>query len=258
MSLSDWWQRQIRAFGGRGDGASGADRLHAMLGRLDSIARAQSPWDVRWVVADVESSGLNPQRDSLIAIGAVAVVGGQICVGDSFEMVIKQATPSTEANILIHRIGGDAQLNGDDPHTVLHAFAEYVGTSPLVGFHAGFDEAMLTRAYREVLSVTPRREWLDLAALAPAIVPASIPSGSRQRDKNTPPSLPFPSPTSLDGWLARFEVEIGLRHNAAADAFGTAQLLQALLPFAKNRKLESVADVLEEARAQAWLTRGRA
>jgi DNA polymerase III subunit epsilon len=237
MSLGDWWRRQTK-------GLAGAASRSAMLGALDDDVLAQSPEEVRWVVADVESSGLNPNKDSLIAIGAVAVVNGQISLSDSFEMVIKQTVPSSDANILIHRIGGDAQLNGDAARDVLQTFAAYVGASPLVGYHAGFDEAMLLRAYRDVLNVTPRREWLDLASLAPAIVPA----------EGKPVA---PPPKSLDGWLARFGVEIELRHNAAADAFGTAQLLQTLLPFAKNRKLNAVASVLDEARAQAWLARGR-
>jgi DNA polymerase III, epsilon subunit and related 3''-5'' exonucleases len=38
----------------------------------------------RCVVVDVETSGLNLMKDRLISIGAVAVVNGQIALGDSF------------------------------------------------------------------------------------------------------------------------------------------------------------------------------
>ena len=69
--------------------------------------RQNTPFnESRYVVVDVESSGLNISRDRLIAIGAVAVANGRIRLDDSFEIVLQQAQVSEKDNILIHGIGG--------------------------------------------------------------------------------------------------------------------------------------------------------
>ena len=44
---------------------------------------------VRFVVLDSETTGLDPQRDRLITIGAVAVQDREIVLEDSFEVLLK-------------------------------------------------------------------------------------------------------------------------------------------------------------------------
>ena len=61
----------------------------------------------RWVVVDVETSGMDVTNDALISIGAVAIVDGRVVPGDSLEIVVKQATASSRENILVH---GDGYL----------------------------------------------------------------------------------------------------------------------------------------------------
>ena len=102
----------------------------------------------RFIVVDVESSGLDVFHDRLIAIGAVAVDGGRIALADHFYAVLRQRVASDEANILVHGIGGTAQVEGIEPRAALLAFLEFAGKSPLVAFHAPFDEIMLRRAMR--------------------------------------------------------------------------------------------------------------
>ena len=51
--------------------------------------------DGRYVVVDVETSGLDMKRDRLIAIGAVAVVEARIDPADSFAAVLRQEVVSS-------------------------------------------------------------------------------------------------------------------------------------------------------------------
>ncbi len=163
----------------------------------------------RWVVVDVETTGLDAQTDSLLAIGAVALRQEGIDPGDSFEAVVRPPAISDRANILVHRIGAQQQAAGEPASTACERFVAFVGNSPLVGYHLSFDQAFLSKAIRAAGWTVPQR-WLDLAELAPALHPAV-------------------DARSLDDWLALVEITVAERHSAVSDALATAMLFQWLL-----------------------------
>jgi DNA polymerase-3 subunit epsilon len=206
--------------------------LRSLLGA--GRARGGAVGSERWVVLDCETTGLDPGSDALLAIGAVAVVGGRIVPADSFSRVLRPPRSGTRDNILVHRIGEQAQREGEDPAQVCAAFLDYAGDAPRVAFHAAFDRAFMEPAVRRSLGRRPRARWLDLAALAPALCP-----DVRAR--------------ALDEWLAHFGivVDAGRRHEATADAFATAMLFLTLL--ARVRPAERTPGaLLALADAQRW------
>jgi len=168
------------------------------------------PTPARWVVVDLETSGLNPRRDVLLAIGAVALHGDRVVIGDSFEMLVRPRVASGRDNILIHGIGAEAQLSAADAAIACTRFANYVGDCPLAAFHAPFDQTVLLRAMRLSAGIHLSNPWLDLADLAPALFPAV-------------------EANSLDEWLEHFGILALRRHNASSDAFATATLFACLL-----------------------------
>ncbi|MGZ8259772.1 MAG: 3'-5' exonuclease [Caldimonas sp.] len=172
----------------------------------------------RWIVVDVESSGLDPDRDRLIAVAAVAIHWPQaaarpgIEIGDSFEAVLRQPEPEVDKpNILLHGVGVGAQRGGMDPGAALAAFAAWTSEAPLLAFHAPFDRRLLARAVRAVLGRPLANEWLDIAPLASLL-------------------LPDVKARSLDEWLDHFGLHCLVRHQAAADALVTAELFLRLRP----------------------------
>ncbi|MDD4977767.1 MAG: 3'-5' exonuclease [Gallionella sp.] len=162
----------------------------------------------RFVVVDVETTGLNLMTDSLISIGAVAVVNGKIALGDSYSVVLQQRVSSAKANILLHGISGSEQRDGVDPAEAMLSFLEYLGKDPLVAFHVTFDETMIRRAVRQYLGMPFKHPWLDLAYVMPALHPSLMRSHR-----------------VLDDWTGHFSIHNDDRHNAVADAYVTAQLL---------------------------------
>jgi DNA polymerase-3 subunit epsilon len=185
----------------------------------------------RWIVVDCESSGLDPNRDRLLSIGAVAVHGGRIHHATSFSAVLRQSEASASDNILVHGIGAQAQLGGRDSAEALAEFARFAAGGQLVAFPAPFDRALLARA-----DPSWKRRWLDLAQLAPALYPAL--AASRK---------------SLDGWLDAFSIGHPARHDALADAYATAQLLLVLLAEADRQGLQAVRDLHAAERGRRWL-----
>ncbi len=208
------------------------------LARLFQRAKPESR---RWIVLDVETSGLNPYSDQLLAIAAVALEVSpdfkrvSILIGDSYEAVLKQDLPSNKDNILIHHIGAQAQSEGREPIEVLEEFRQWVGDSPLLAFHAPFDEAMIRRAY-SLFELKPlQNEWLDIEPLA--------------KITGVNPSL-----RALDDWLKYFGIECAVRHQAAADTFATAELLMRLWPYL-SKEANSWASLRSIARQASWIPR---
>ncbi|MDO8988829.1 MAG: 3'-5' exonuclease [Sideroxyarcus sp.] len=191
---------------------------------------------LRCVVVDVETTGLNLMTDTLISIGAVAVVNGRIALGDSFYVVLQQREASRKENILIHGISGTVQREGADPVEALLAFLEFMGKSPLVAFHVTFDETMIRRALRQYLGLKLKHLWVDLAYVMPALYPP----------------LAY-SHRVLDDWIGRFNIRIQVRHNALADALATAQLLQVAQACAHKKGISSIASLRDLELQQRWV-----
>jgi DNA polymerase-3 subunit epsilon len=190
----------------------------------------------RYVVVDVETTGLNLITDTLISIGAVAMVNGRIVLEDSFSVVLQQQESSGKENILVHGISSTAQREGDDPVEALLAFLEYLGKSRLVAFHVAFDETMIRRAMRQYLGLSFNHAWLDLAYVMPALNRSLM--GTHR---------------VLDDWIGRFNIRIEARHNALADALATAQLFQIAIAQAHKRNINDFEGLYDLERAHHWL-----
>jgi DNA polymerase-3 subunit epsilon len=213
----------------------------SFLNGLRSLFTGKRPEVRRWIVLDVETSGLNPHSDRLLAIAAVALDVSPdferiaIVIGDSYEAVLKQDLPSSKAKILVHHIGAQAQADGRSPIEVLEEFRAWVGNCPLLAFHSAFDEAMLNRAYALAGLKPLQNEWLDIEPLA--------------KITGVNPSL-----RALDDWLGHFGIECAVRHQAAADTFATAELLMRLWPYLK-REASSWSSLRNIARQANWIPR---
>ncbi|EYC51768.1 exonuclease [Hylemonella gracilis str. Niagara R] len=202
--------------------------------------------ETRWVMLDVETSGLDPRRDRLLAVAAIALQVDwssrriAIALGDSFEVVLRQ-DQLTEAkdNILLHGIGVQRQREGMAPEQALAALADFVGHSPLLAFHAAFDRALITRHMKLHLRSTfpqglPNR-WVDLEPLC-AVTHEQV----RAR--------------SLDEWLAHFNIGCAVRHQAAADTLAECELLLRIWPRLATQ-CGCWADVERLAEQQRWIAR---
>ena len=171
----------------------------------------------RWVVLDVETSGLDPRRDRLLAIAAIALRVDwparrlSVLPGDSFEVVLRQDVASTHDNILLHGIGAQRQRDGMEPSAALGAFAAYAGISPLLAFHSAFDQTLIGRSAQAHLGRELPNPWVDIEHLC-----AVTHEGVRAR--------------SLDEWMAHFGITCAVRHQAAADTLAECELLQRVWP----------------------------
>ena len=213
--------------------------LTQRIGRFFGRPREDRDQIQRWLMLDVETTGLDPRADQLLAIAAVALrftpgtAQLELSVGDSFEIILRQDKPSGKDNILIHHIGAQAQADGIVPTQALEQFRAWAGNAPLLAFHAAFDAAMIERAFKRYHLPPLINEWLDIEPIARLV-------GGH------------PKARALDDWLEYFEIECAVRHQAASDAFATAELLLRLWP-AVSKEAKSWSQLRKLARQAAWV-----
>jgi DNA polymerase-3 subunit epsilon len=188
----------------------------------------------RYVTVDIESTGFDMRHDRVLSIGAVAVDQCAIDLAYCFEVVLRQAESSSGDNILIHHIGGERQLGGENPAESLLQFLEYVRHCPLVAFRVEFNQTMIDRALKETLGTMSQSPWLDLAELLPALYPSN-------------------ENKTMDDWLAKMNIRRLAPHGALAGALAAAQMLQICLYQAETLEMTCPAHLLEMQKAQHWL-----
>ena len=125
------------------------DTQRQRLEALPGIAGGTQPLrEQRFVVLDLETTGLNTSRDLVLAIGAVVIDDGAIQLGQQFERTLQRDNHQVSESVLIHGIGPDAVAAGSDPASALLDFLEFLGDSPLLAFHAPFDQRRDARQAR--------------------------------------------------------------------------------------------------------------
>lgn len=103
----------------------------------------------RFIVFDLETTGLKPQSNEIIEIGAIRV-NRNSDNHDTFQALIK---PTQKIPKKITGITGISQemveRDGESLETALPQFLKFVGDLPLVSYNADFDMAFLNAAIRK-------------------------------------------------------------------------------------------------------------
>lgn len=217
MKLFKWFRKspQLRE----------ADALR--LATLPVYIASEQPLDQqRFVVVDLETSGLNTLKDKILSIGAVTIDQSAITLGHQFSCTLRRANHAVSESVLIHQIPPSEVAAGVRPENALLSFMEYVGSSPLLAFHASFDQRMLVREMDDAFAYPLRHAFYDVAEIAPLLYP--------EHGMRTP---------GLDDWVKFFNLHVLQRHNANADALVTAELMLILLKRAKQQGIHTLADL---------------
>ena len=207
---------------------AGAERAYRRSALREPLALA------RLVALDLETTGARMDRDRLLCIGAIAVRARTVRHDESLERFVRQEQSSSVANILIHHIGGQQQLGGEEPAAALLDCLEFLGSAVLVAYRAEFDATILQRELAQVLGTRMPNRFLDLAVLLPALFPGT------QND-------------TLEEWLGHFGLGLTVRHRALIDAYAHAALLLIVLERASRLGLNTTAELIRIEKAQRWL-----
>ncbi len=193
----------------------------------------ETPIDqVRFVVLDSETTGLDPRKDRIVTIGAIAVMNNEILIEDSFEALLKVAYNSSA--VTVHGVTREESLAGLDEPAALKNFLEYLGNGVIVGHHIGHDVETFNAGYERHFGFRLQNPSLDTMNLTLNL----------ERDgafAGRPPIQEF----SLDALCALFNIVPHDRHTAPGDAFMTALVFQRLLRLAAKHQRTTLSRLLE-------------
>ncbi|HEY80609.1 MAG TPA: PAS domain-containing protein [Anaerolineae bacterium] len=191
---------------------------------------------LRYTVFDTETTGLDPDSDEIIAIGAVRIVNARLLEGEAFHQLIRSRRPVPPGATRIHGIR-DADLQGAPPlETALPAFHRFARDSVLVAHNVAFDMRFLQAAERRS-NVRFRQPVLDTLLISAIVHP-------EHKDH------------SIEAIAARLGVPIQDRHSALGDAITTARIFLKLISLLELRGIVTLAQA-QEASEQTYFARIR-
>jgi DNA polymerase-3 subunit epsilon len=183
-------------------------------------------------VLDSETTGLDPRKDRIVTIGAIAVLNHEILIEDSFEALLKVQYNSSA--VTVHGVTRDESLTGLDEPEALNQFLAYLGDGVIVGHHIAHDVNTLNAGYERHFGFHLENASLDTMELALHLErDGAFAGGGDIQD------------FSLDALCARFDIIPHDRHTAPGDAFITALAFQRLLRLAAKHQRTTLARLLE-------------
>ncbi|UWQ17349.1 3'-5' exonuclease [Jannaschia sp. M317] len=187
--------------------------------------------ELSFVVFDSETTGLNPQADAVVQLGAVRVVNGRIIRSETFETLVDPKRPIPAAATRVHGID-DAMVAGalsfPTARAAFHAFAK---GAVIVAHNAPFDMAFLHAVKTGMRFDNPVLDTVHLSAI--------VFGGAADH--------------TLDAICDRLGIILPeeVRHTALGDAMATAEAFVAMLPVLEAKGLTTFGQVRAEMRRHA-------
>ncbi|WP_343706483.1 3'-5' exonuclease [Flavobacterium sp.] len=115
----------------------------------------------KFVVLSTETSGLNPDKDVILSLGAFSVIDDSIVIKENFETVLLQYKYLQDNGLSNEFIIESKMMKMPEPDA-LEAFVNFIGNSILVGHHINFDIEMLNAALERLDCGRLKNEALDV------------------------------------------------------------------------------------------------
>lgn len=122
-----------------------------------------------YVLVDIETTGLSPQRDDIIEIGAIKVKNNEVIERYSSLLKIDRKVPSYITNLT--GITTDMiEAEGRETPEVLKEFVEFAGDSILVGHNVNFDINFIYDKCEKYLEIPLSNDFIDTMKIAKRLV----------------------------------------------------------------------------------------
>ncbi len=215
-SLVHWWRSAVARF----TAPRRPDHLPlAVQEYLDApCPTGRLPWrDVPYTVLDIETSGLDPRWDAILAIGAVDIENGRVRLDRRWYTTARPPEPSrvAAASIRIHGLLRQELAQAPPLEQVLLELLSRLQGRVLVVHMAAIDVKFLDRALRKHFRIRLRGPALDTARIGGVLL---------HNERMMSGYDEGPRDTTLRSLAKQAKIPVHPQHNALGDALTTAQL----------------------------------
>ncbi|MEG1997289.1 MAG: exonuclease domain-containing protein, partial [Clostridiales bacterium] len=151
-----------------------------------------------FVIIDLETTGLDAEKDQIIDVAAVKVKRGLIV--DQYTTLIDCDKPINDFISDLTGITDDMLVNQPHIEDIIDSLTDFIGDAVICAHNAQFDSAFLHKHWND------QREWLDTITLAQIVYPCA-------------------ASYSLSWLTSMLDIVNSGAHRALADALATAELL---------------------------------
>lgn len=184
------------------------------------VPRSTPLRDVRFVVLDTELTSLDKRTNRLLSVGAIAMHGPRILLGEQFYRIVNPGVDIPATSIVVHGLRPEDVAQGDSPDTVLTDLRMFLGPCVLVGHFVGIDEHVLNKELRAIGGSLSLHALDTARAFHWLMLQKSLSEGH----DHVSTALDLPSVA------AHYSIAVHDAHHALVDAFVTAQVWQRILP----------------------------
>jgi DNA polymerase-3 subunit epsilon len=208
---------------------------YANLHALDHLSLKQRVKNLRFVVLDLETTGLSLTHDHVVSMAAYRVVEGRIRLGDMFNSLINPDRSIPPSAVKIHGIMPSMVARAPLLEDVFDQFLRYLGTDILVGYHVKFDLNFLNICMKQRFGFPLQNLAIDAMFMCRKIL---FPRHLRSY------AIKFKGDQELDVVAKHFGIQIRERHTAQGDALATAMIFQRVLADLEKKGTGQLRDLL--------------
>ncbi|MEZ4607933.1 MAG: exonuclease domain-containing protein [Deinococcales bacterium] len=174
-----------------------------------------------YVALDIETTGLDAQKDILLSLGYVGLDSQQIFLEQAVYNVVKPAPDHDNHDIggmVIHQLFDDILAQGEALSEVMEAFLKAIYGKVLIAHHAKIERSFLSQICQKLYG-------------APLVVPYvdTLKLELRQRNRSLNPSPIREGDLRLDACRQRYHLPSYKAHHALNDALAAGELFLAQL-----------------------------
>ena len=192
--------------------------------------------DVRYVVMDTELTGLDPRKDSIVSIGAVAMEGARIVLGEQFSEIVCPATELRSESVVIHGITPMEAQACPTFESVIGRFLRFCEGAAVVGHFLSLDLGFVNKELKQLGTDRFDRPAVDTLKIHEWMQEQQG-GFSRHYDSTT-------QDRDLFSLAKKFQIPVSAAHDAQMDAFITAQLFQRFLQQLPDLGVSTIRDLL--------------